>query len=82
MLRLAQQKEREGASIPGRCSSPAKGWAKTWRVAPPLAQSSPPGKEDQGRRVGEKGKVEGNRDEPEDLSREGESRRGLSVWRR
>ena len=29
VLRLAQHKEREGAGIPGRCSSPAKGWAKT-----------------------------------------------------
>ena len=29
VLRLAQQKEREGAGIPGGCSSPAKGWAKT-----------------------------------------------------
>jgi hypothetical protein len=29
VLRLAQQKEREGAGIPGGCSSPAKGWTKT-----------------------------------------------------
>jgi len=29
-------------------SSPAKGWAKTGQMAPPLAQSSPPGKEEQG----------------------------------
>ena len=50
MLRFAQQKEREGAGIPGGCSSPAKGWAKTRQMAPPLAQSSPPGKEEQGRR--------------------------------
>ena len=41
-------------------------------MAPPLAQSSPPGKEDQGRRVREKGKVEGNRDDPGDLSRDRE----------
>jgi hypothetical protein len=31
-------------------SSPEKGWAKTGQMAPPLAQSSPPGKEEQGRR--------------------------------
>ena len=37
MLRLAQQKEREGAAIPGAWrmrSSPAKGWAKTGQMAP------------------------------------------------
>jgi len=28
-------------------SSPAKGWAKTGQMAPPLTQSSPPGKEEQ-----------------------------------
>ncbi|KAG2555203.1 hypothetical protein PVAP13_9KG562830 [Panicum virgatum] len=27
-------------------SSPAKGWAKTGQMAPPLAQASPPGKEE------------------------------------
>jgi len=34
-------------------SSPAKGWATTGKMAPPLAQSPPPGKEDleQGRRL-------------------------------
>jgi len=31
-------------------SSPAKGWAKAGQMAPPLAQSSPPGKEEQGRK--------------------------------
>jgi len=50
VLRLAQQKGREGAGIPGGCSSSAKGRAKAWRMAPPLAQSSPPGKEDQEKR--------------------------------
>jgi len=34
-------------------SSPAKGWAKTGQMAPPLAESSPPGKEEQGRRESE-----------------------------
>jgi len=29
-------------------SSPAKSWAKTGKMAPPLAQSSPPGNEEQG----------------------------------
>ena len=56
VLRFAQQKEREG----GRKhtwrmrSSPAKGMEKTGRMAPPLAQSSPPGKEEQGRRESER----------------------------
>ncbi|RLN39820.1 hypothetical protein C2845_PM01G16530 [Panicum miliaceum] len=31
-------------------SSPAEGWAKTGQMAPPLAQSSPPGNEEQGRK--------------------------------
>jgi hypothetical protein len=35
-------------------SSLAKGWAKTGQMAPPLAQSSPPGKEEQGRRESER----------------------------
>jgi len=35
-------------------SSPAKGWAKTGKMAPPLAESSPPGKEEQGRRESER----------------------------
>ena len=56
MLRLAQQKEREGAGTPGGCTrrpSPAKGWAKTGQMAPP------PGKKSKGEeRVREKGKVE------------------------
>jgi hypothetical protein len=57
VLHLAQQKQKEGAGIPGGCSSPAKGWAKTSRMAPPRAQSSPPGKEDGGesQREGERG---------------------------
>jgi len=63
VLRLAQQKQREGAGIPGGCSSPAKGWARTWRLALPLAQSSPPGNEDQARRVREKGKGKKQRGE-------------------
>jgi len=40
-------------------SSPAKGWAKTGQMAPPLAQPPPPGKEEQREeRVREKGKEE------------------------
>jgi len=35
-------------------SSPAKGWAKTGQMAPPLAQSSPPGMEEEGRRQSER----------------------------
>ena len=35
-------------------SSPVKGWAKTGKMAPPLAQTSPPGKEEQGRRESER----------------------------
>ena len=78
MLRLAQQKEREGAGIPGGCSSPAKGWAKTRQMAPLLAQSSPPGKEEQGRRESEKGKVQETEggDELEALSGKGSRNRG------
>jgi hypothetical protein len=37
-------------------SSLAKGWAKTGQMAPPLAQSSPPGKEERGRRESERRK--------------------------
>jgi len=42
-------------------------------MAPPLAQSSPPGKEDQGRRdrEGQRGKGARNRDEPDCLRGEG-----------
>ena len=49
VLRLAQQKETEGAGIPGGCAR------RRQRAGPPLSQSSPPGKEDleQGRRSGE-----------------------------
>jgi hypothetical protein len=59
-LRIAQQKEREGAGIPGGCSSLAKG-----------RQSPPPGKEDQGMRESrrEGGKNRRNRDEPEAVRR-------------
>jgi len=35
-------------------SSPAKGWPKTGQMVPPLAQSSPPGKEEHGRRESER----------------------------
>jgi len=35
-------------------SSPAKGWAKIGQMAPPLAKSSPPGKEEQARRESER----------------------------
>ena len=42
-------------------------------MAPPLAQSSPPGEEDQGRRESERRERGRNRDEPEALSPEGES---------
>ena len=48
MLRLAQQKEREGAGIPGGCSPPAEGAGpRRDGMAPPLAQPPPPGKEEQ-----------------------------------
>jgi len=49
-------------------SSPAKGWAKKGQMAPPLAQSSPPGKEEQGRRESERResfKKQREGDEPE-----------------
>ena len=47
MLRLAQQKEREGGRHTWTMrSSPAKGWAKTGKMVPPLAESAPPGKEE------------------------------------
>ena len=71
MLRFAQQKEREGAGIPGGCSSPAKGWAKTRQMAPPLAQSSPPGKEEQGGESPGEGKM---------LNRGRRVRRGKMPW--
>jgi len=49
-------------------SSPAKGWAKTGQMAPPLAQSPPPGKEEQGRRESErKGRKSKGGDELEGL---------------
>ena len=35
---------REGAGVPGGCSSSAKGSVKTWRWAAPLGESSSPGK--------------------------------------
>ena len=44
-------------------SSPAKGWAKTGQMAPPLAQSSPPGKE--GRRAYERREKGPERQSPE-----------------
>ena len=75
MLRLAQQKEREGAGIPEGCSSPAKGWAKTRQMAPPLAQSSPArrrqgrkSKEERESEEGKKAQETEERDEPEALS--------------
>ena len=79
MLRLAQQNEREGAGIPGGCSSPAKGWAKTRQMAPPLAQSSPPGKEEQGRR--ESGRRENVKQREESEARKDDLAK-RSLWRR
>jgi len=69
VLRLAQQKEREGA---GRHtwrmrSSPAKGSAKTGQMAPPIAQSPPTGKEEKGGESPREGRGRG-RDELEALS--------------
>ena len=62
MLRLAQQKEREGAGIPGGCAR------RRQRAGPPLAQSPPPGKEEQGRRESErKGRKSKGGDELEGL---------------
>ena len=52
-LRTADGKRRSGHTWRMR-SSPAKGWAKTEQMAPPLAQSSPPGKEEQARRESER----------------------------
>jgi len=49
-------------------SSPAKGWAKTRQMAPPLAQSSPPGKEEQGGESRREGKALRNRREEMNLS--------------
>ena len=65
VLRLAQQKEREGARKHTwrMRSSPAKGREKTGRMAPPLAQSSPPGKE--GRRAYERREKGPERQSPE-----------------
>jgi len=79
VLRLAQQKEREGAGIPEGCSSPAKGWAKTRQMAPPLAQSSPPGKEEQGRR--ESGRRENVKQREESEARKDDLAK-RSLWRR
>ena len=62
VLSLAQQKEKEGAGIPGGCPSPAKGCAKMSQMAPAHAQSSPPGKQEQ-EGVREKGKVWEQREE-------------------
>ena len=55
--RTAEGKRRGGHTLRMR-SSPAKGWAKTGQMAPPLAQSSPPGKEEKRKeRVREKRKL-------------------------
>jgi len=65
--RLAQQKEREGAGIPGGCSSPAKGLDEDVTNGTAALQSPPLGKEEQrrrgsqGERVREKGKGLRNR---------------------
>ena len=52
VLRLAQHKKGEGgaAGVPGGCSSPAKGWTKTWRRRSPSRRRRQGGKEEQGRR--------------------------------
>jgi len=50
--RPAEGKRRGGHTWRMR-SSPAKGWAKTGQIAPPLAQSSPPGKEEESSQGGE-----------------------------
>jgi hypothetical protein len=63
VLSLAQQKEKEGAGIPGGCPSPAKGWAKMSQMAPAHAQSSPPGKQEQGGGSPGEGKVWEQREE-------------------
>ena len=65
--RTAEGKRRGGHTWRMR-SSPAKGWAKKGQMAPPLAQSSPPGKEEQGRRESERResfKKQREGDEPE-----------------
>ena len=48
-------------------SSPAEGWAKTGQIAPPLALSSPPGKEEEkgGESPREKGKPKAVRNREE-----------------
>jgi len=51
VLRLAQQKEREGAAIPGGCPAPAKGLGEdviNGAAARPAVAAR--GKEEQGRR--------------------------------
>ena len=75
--RIAEGKRRGGHTWRMR-SSPAKGRAKTGQMAPPLAQPSPPGKEEQGRRESEKGKVQETEggDELEALSGKGSRNRG------
>ena len=50
MLRLAQQKEREGAGIPGGCARRRQRAGRRRDEA----QSSPPGKDEQGRRESER----------------------------
>ena len=63
MLRLAQQKEREGAGIPGGLSSPAKGWVVTNGAAAPPVGAAREGRARE-ERVREKGKGF-KKDEPE-----------------
>ena len=56
---LTAEGKRRGGHTWRMRSSPAKGWAKTGQMAPPLAQSSPPGRIESERR----GTGEGERDE-------------------
>ena len=59
---LTAEGKRRGGHTWRMRSSPAKGWAKTGQMAPPLAQSSPPGKEEQGRKESrEKGNWSGRK---------------------
>jgi len=71
VLRLAQQKEREGAGIPGGCSSPAKGWAKTVingaAARPVVAVREGRAREE---RVREKGKVGERKKQREEMEEE------------
>ena len=48
----SEEEGRGGEGVPGGCSSPATGPAKTWRRAAPHAQPSPPG--NRAREVGER----------------------------